>query len=92
MGSYLFIIVNFVVNDYKLNNNDNDSPGFDSGMDTDDNNGNTIMIDGTCKESILVLQGKPVRYVSDVQNICRLNGTPPSIDENCLSNACNRTP
>ena len=58
----------------------------------DDNNGNTIMIDGTCKESILVLQGKPVRYVSDVQNICRLNGTPPSIDENCLSNACNRTP
>lgn len=49
---------------------------------------NIIKIDGTNPKSILVFEGKPVLFVSDIQNICRKKREELEIDETKLSNAC----
>lgn len=47
-----------------------------------------IRTNGTNPESILRIEGTPIRYLSDIQNFCRSKGEELFIDELRLKDAC----
>lgn len=47
-----------------------------------------IKTNGTNPESILQIEGTPIRYLSDIQNFCRTKGNELYIDETKLADAC----
>ena len=66
--------------------------GFKSNGNAQYVNGDYVInIDCTNPYSILQFEGKPVLFVSDIQNECRKKGYPLDIDKNSLIQSCNRS-
>lgn len=76
----------------QLNEDVLEAIGFNANGNAKYSNGNYVInIDGKNPESILQIDGNPIRYVSDLQNFCRLKGEELNIDEEKLSEACTKT-
>ena len=74
-----------------LNEDILDAIGFSKNEKAGYSNGNiTIDIDGCNSKESLVCDGKPVHYVSDIQQICRKKGQELQIDEAMLIETCEK--